>query len=97
MQSLLPPNVTLIPQQAAAFKPEQSTVTTTTGGEYTYKYLVTSAGLQINWGDIKGLKEALETPNVSSVYDFALADKVCVVVQGKGFVARVLNNALSFG
>lgn len=45
MTSVIPPNVTLIPQKVASFDPAANTVKTDAGSSYTYKTLVVAAGL----------------------------------------------------
>ena len=76
LQSLVPSGVKLIPHGVSSFDPDSSSLTTTEGSKYSYNFLVVAAGIQINWGAIAGLEEALKTPYVGSVYSYNTADKV---------------------
>ena len=66
----IPDGVTWIKEYADKFLPEENKVTTKEGKTYTYDYLVVSAGMQLNWDKIKGLKENLGKNNVCSNYSY---------------------------
>ena len=51
-------------------------------GDVPYDYLVAAPGLQLDWDAIRGLPEALETPSVSSNYDFSSCEKTWRNLQG---------------
>lgn len=66
--NLIPTDVTWIKDAASVFAPESNTVTLASGRSLTYDYLVVCTGLQLNWGAIKGLREALGHNGVCSNY-----------------------------
>ena len=66
----IPKNCTWIREAAAAFDPENKTVVTQQGNKYSYDYLVVCPGIQLNWKEIKGLKETLGKNGVTSNYSF---------------------------
>lgn len=69
---LIPPGATWIRDAVASFEPEQNRVKTTGGQTLTYDYLVVAIGIQVNWGKIAGLLEALGKPGtgVCSNYSY---------------------------
>jgi len=71
--SVMPKNVTWIKEAAATFNPEQNKVITAEGNSYFYDYLIVAPGIQLNWGNVKGLKEALGKNGVTSNYSFHYA------------------------
>ena len=71
--SVMPENVQWIKEAAATFEPEQNKVTTAGGNSYTYDYLIVAPGIQLNWGDVKGLKETIGKNGVTSNYSFQYA------------------------
>jgi len=74
---VVPSHITLRSENVASFSPESSSVITTSGNKVNYEILVVAAGLQINWGAISGLQQALADPNsgVSSIYGYDTCDK----------------------
>lgn len=71
--SVMPHNVKWIKEAAAFFQPQKNTVTTTEGNSYTCDYLIVAPGIQLNWGDVKGLKETIGKNGVTSNYSFKYA------------------------
>lgn len=71
--SVMPENVQWIKEAAAKFEPEHNKVTTAGGNSYTYDYLIVAPGIQLNWGDVKGLKETIGKNGVTSNYSFQYA------------------------
>ncbi|KAI9313765.1 hypothetical protein BX666DRAFT_1973330 [Dichotomocladium elegans] len=69
MASLMPKNAEWIKDSVTAFDPENNTVSLRNGQSVGYDYLVVAAGIQINWDQIKGLKESLGKDGVTSNYD----------------------------
>ncbi len=65
---LIPQGVDWIRDFAESFDPENNTVNTRSSGSITYDYLVVSPGIQMNPGDLPGLKEALDQGDVCSNY-----------------------------
>ena len=68
MVSLIPKGVEWIKEFADVFKPEQNTVVTSNGNEFTYDYLVVVPGLKIAPELVEGLTEAMEKGVVCSNY-----------------------------
>ncbi len=60
MSSVMPNYVNWIKEYAESFSPESNLVKTS-GGEYSYDYLVVCPGLKINFDGVAGLKETLFT------------------------------------
>jgi sulfide:quinone oxidoreductase len=56
-----------------SFKPEENKVILADGTDLGYNYLIAAPGIQLNWGDIKGLKETLGKNGVCSNYSFETA------------------------
>jgi len=72
-ESVIPPNVKWIKEAAAFFQPQKNTVLTAEGNSYTYDYLVVAPGIQLNWCDVKGLKETIGKNAVTSNYSYQYA------------------------
>jgi sulfide:quinone oxidoreductase len=68
-QHLIPKQATWIKDAAQVFKPESNEVVCTSKKKYSYDVLIVCPGIQLDWGKIKGLKEAIGKNNVSSNYD----------------------------
>ncbi len=65
---VMPKSVKWIKQKAATFQLEANTVTLDNNDVIQYEYLIVAPGIQLNWGDIKGLKETLGKNGVCSNY-----------------------------
>jgi NADH dehydrogenase FAD-containing subunit len=78
LSSLIPSWATHIPQAVESFAPESNQVKLASGDTLKYEYLIVASGIQINWGAIKGLNEALidSSSGVSSIYSYNTADKL---------------------
>lgn len=59
-----------IKDAVTAFDPDHNTVELKSGGKVSYEFLVVAPGIQIDWGNIKGLKENLGRNGVSSNYSY---------------------------
>lgn len=70
--TLIPPGATWIQDAVATFDPDNNQVTTAGGQTISYDYLVVTAGLQLNWDAIPGLKESVGKPGtgVCSNYSY---------------------------
>ncbi|MFD3276088.1 NAD(P)/FAD-dependent oxidoreductase [Aquirufa echingensis] len=71
--SVIPAGTTWIQQMVSEFKPEENKVYLADGTAIQYEYLITVPGIQVNWGEIKGLKENLGKNGVCSNYSFESA------------------------
>jgi sulfide:quinone oxidoreductase len=69
MAEVMPNEAEWIQDKATTFDPENNLVTLSDGQTIGYDYLVVAAGLQINWDQVKGLKQALGKDGVTSNYD----------------------------
>lgn len=67
-ETLIPPGVTWIKQAASAFHPDENLVELADARRVGYKMLVVCPGLQLDWGKIEGLNEALGRDGVCSNY-----------------------------
>jgi len=68
--SVIPKGATWIQDAVAEFRPGENAVLTAGGKRVTYDFLVVSPGIQLNWGAIKGLKEAIGKNGVCSNYSY---------------------------
>ncbi|RSN18363.1 pyridine nucleotide-disulfide oxidoreductase [Streptomyces sp. WAC 01325] len=66
--SVIPDGVRWIRRRALAVDPDARTVTLSGGAELTYDHLVMAPGLQLDWGGVPGLSEAVGHDRVSSNY-----------------------------
>lgn len=69
---LIPDGVDWIQDRVATFDPDNNSVTTANGSVISYDYLIVTAGIQIDWEAIPGLKESVGKPGtgVSSNYSY---------------------------
>ncbi|WP_010498475.1 NAD(P)/FAD-dependent oxidoreductase [Paenibacillus elgii] len=74
MASLIPEGVDWIQEAVASFAPEDNRLLTQPGRAVSYDCLVVAAGLEIDWGRIKGLKQALGLDGVCSNYAYETVD-----------------------
>lgn len=70
---VMPKGVTWIKHRVTQFQPEQNQISLADGTLLAYDYLVVAAGIQLNWDEVKGLKETLGKNNVCSNYSFDYA------------------------
>ena len=71
--SVIPKGATWIQQMVAGFKPEENKITLADGTDLGYDYLIAAPGIQLNWNEVKGLKENLGKNGVCSNYSFETA------------------------
>lgn len=65
---LIPHGVRWIRDYVEAFSPGSNSLTTRNGDTISYNYLIVAPGIQINWNQIKGLKESIGNDGVCSNY-----------------------------
>lgn len=70
MATLIPPGATWIQDRVEAFEPESHRVITQSSGPVGYAQLVVCPGIQLNWGEIEGLAEAIGTRGICSNYAY---------------------------
>ena len=71
----IPKRATWIHDAVEGFDPENNRVYLKSGRAVSYEFLVVAPGIQLDWGAIKGLPEALGKDGVTSNYSFDLVDK----------------------
>lgn len=71
--SVIPNGATWIKEKVVSFQPEQNAVSLGNGQSVSYDFLIVAPGIQLNWHEIKGLKETLGKNNVCSNYSFQYA------------------------
>ncbi|XP_041458252.1 sulfide:quinone oxidoreductase, mitochondrial-like [Lytechinus variegatus] len=82
MASVMPKKVDWKKDKAVTFDPENNLVTTSSGINLEYEYLVVAMGLQLNFHAMKGLTEALaEDPMVCCNYSYDTVDKTYKALQ----------------
>jgi sulfide:quinone oxidoreductase len=69
----IPPQAKWIKDGADRFEPENNLITTVSGEQVTYDFLVVCCGIQLNWDLIKGLPGTLGKNGVCSNYSFETA------------------------
>ncbi len=65
---LIPYGVKWVKDYVTSFEPTANIVTTRGGERINYDYLIVAPGIQLNWDQIKGLKEAIGKDGVCSNY-----------------------------
>jgi len=70
---VIPRNAKWLKEKVSSFQPEQNTITLGNGQQISYDFLVVAPGIQLNWGEVKGLTETLGKNNVCSNYSFQSA------------------------
>jgi len=78
---LMPSDVRWIKDRAVEIDPVAQTVSVKGGGHIGYDFLVVAPGIQLDWDKVPGMREALETPYVSSNYAYELAPKTWRMIQ----------------
>jgi sulfide:quinone oxidoreductase len=77
----VPKGVHWIQDSVAEVAPDQERVTTRSGTEIGYDFLVVAAGVQLNWDAIPGLAEAIRRGDASSNYDYDLAPQTWELIR----------------
>lgn len=80
--SVMPAGVRWIKAAAAEVDPETRSVTLEDGVVITYDFLVVATGCQLDFDEVPGVNEALQTDFVSSVYRWDLAPKMARIIDG---------------
>ncbi|RMH22652.1 MAG: NAD(P)/FAD-dependent oxidoreductase [Gammaproteobacteria bacterium] len=82
MRSVIPKGAKWIQDAVESFDPENNALTTASGKEIGYDYLVMAAGIQIDWDAIPGLKENLGKNGIVSNYDYQTSEKTWKTIKG---------------
>lgn len=67
----IPPGASWIKDGVKTFDPDNNSVTLNSGESHTYDVLVVTAGIQINWGKIPGLKESVGKAGTGVVSNYS--------------------------
>ena len=68
--SVIPKGAVWIQDAVTKFLPQNNTIITASGKAVHYDFLVVAAGIQIDWGKVKGLKENIGKQGVCSNYSY---------------------------
>jgi sulfide:quinone oxidoreductase len=79
--SVMPKGVAWIKDRAEHIDPEQRTVSLASGSSVSYNQLIVCPGIQLDWGKIPGMADAITTPTVSSNYTVDLAPKTWEMIR----------------
>lgn len=71
----MPPKAKWIQDKVIEFDPSKNQVKLSNGNWLSYEYLVVAVGIELDFGRIKGLPEAFNTPGVCSNYSKDTVDK----------------------
>ncbi|GAC1601067.1 MAG: hypothetical protein NVS4B10_12940 [Myxococcales bacterium] len=77
----IPEGATWIRDGVAEFDPKNSAVVTSKGERITYEQLVVAAGIQLDWGKIKGLEGNVGRNGICSNYLYDQCDKTWETLQ----------------
>ncbi|ORX49489.1 FAD/NAD(P)-binding domain-containing protein [Hesseltinella vesiculosa] len=81
MGSVMPSEAEWIQDRVTKLDPDNNQVELSNGERVGYDYLVVAAGIQINWDQVKGLKEALGKDGVTSNYSVDSVKKTYPFIQ----------------
>jgi sulfide:quinone oxidoreductase len=83
LKDLMDPKFKFYNTSVGSFAPEENYITTSNGEKISYEQLIVAPGITLDYGSVKGLKEALDEKDamVSTIYDYAYCDKAYSNVQ----------------
>lgn len=81
MQSVIPAGAQWLKDRVQSFSPDTHELTLASGAKLSYRFLVVAPGIQLNWGKVEGLKEALGKGGVCSNYDYDLVPYTWKAIQ----------------
>jgi sulfide:quinone oxidoreductase len=80
-RDVIPEGVEWIQDSVISIDPAGNAVELRDGGRVTYDHVIVCPGIQLDWARIAGLQSALETPEVASHYEYALAAKASLLLR----------------
>ncbi|MGE8203299.1 FAD/NAD(P)-binding oxidoreductase [Heyndrickxia sp. NPDC080065] len=80
-ETLIPEGAKWVKEAVEEFLPDENIILTSKGTQIYYEYLVVTAGLQIYWDKVKGLKEAIGKNGVCSNYSVDYVQSTWEVIQ----------------
>ncbi|KAL4753969.1 hypothetical protein BDW72DRAFT_209298 [Aspergillus terricola var. indicus] len=83
LRDLVSPRLKLYRHTVDTFCPDSNTIILGDGRRIAYEHLVVAPGIEINYGSIKGLPQALADPSapVSSIYGYEFCDKAFKTIE----------------
>ena len=78
---LIPPGVEWVREAVAEFDPDAHAVVTASGKRLSYDILVVAAGLQLDWGKVKGLEGNIGRNGICSNYAFETVNSTWAAIQ----------------
>ena len=72
--AVIPKNVSWLKDAVKGFLPDENKVELSTGQLLSYEYLIVAPGIQLNWDEVKGLRDTLGKNGVCTNYDFKYTD-----------------------
>ncbi|KAL4817419.1 hypothetical protein BDW67DRAFT_159454 [Aspergillus spinulosporus] len=83
LQDLINPRLKFYRHAVDAFCPDSNTIMLDDGRQIAYEHLVVVPGIEVDYGSIKGLPQALADPAapVSSIYGYEFCDKVFKTIE----------------
>ena len=72
--TVIPKNVSWLKDAVKGFLPDENKVELSTGQLLSYEYLIVAPGIQLNWDEVKGLRDTLGKNGVCTNYDFKYPD-----------------------
>lgn len=72
--TVIPKNVSWLKDAVKGFLPDENKVELSTGQLLSYEYLIVAPGIQLNWDEVKGLRDTLGKNGVCTNYDFKYTD-----------------------
>ena len=79
---LIPSGVTWIRERVTQFDPDHNRVTTSSGRQLSYDYLVVATGIQIDWHKVEGLAGQVGKGGIVSNYSYDTVDSTWEALQG---------------
>ena len=81
MRGLIPRGVDWLREAAVDVDPDNRTVTTDSGNQLRYDRLIVAPGIQLDWSDVSGMSEAVDTQSACSNYGYELAPHTWAAVR----------------
>ena len=80
-REVMPKGVEWIQDAVTAVQPDANAVVLESGDRVTFDQLIVCPGIQLDWGRVPGLAEAMQTPAAASHYEFELAQKASMLLR----------------
>ena len=80
-EDYIPDGAEWIVDAVQSFDPDKNQVTLRSGKTLEYNVLIVAAGIQVDWGKVKGLKESLGSKGVCSNYSYETVDYTWRAIQ----------------